>query len=498
MSESRFSISSFILIDQVNVGCKQQLKSRGLLMASTSNRTRFDDPDRLRIAIAGRANAGKTTLVRTLLRSPVGEVADRANVTKWPEYYIDDALGVVFIDCPGFQDAGAYRAYRLLRERSPEAAEDLRDGADFSYEERAMEAIGKCDLTIYVGSLEAVPTESHKQELRLLRDCAHIIGILNKRWHTRRAGGEEATRERVGQWSEIFHNAGVPWMDYDAHVAPPAALNKLYDLLASHVPVERAERVQAYVSAREQRIRDQREQVTQYFAREVIELRRSEVVASVPRENYTKERGKQVALEALRNEVGGRLIRYVDFCAKAYGFGHAFKQPMLNISPDIEQNFLEGGVGSAIFMAIFAGNAGATLGGSGGLAVGAVIGFIIAGPAGAWVGSDVGMKLGLAIGGFTGVFGGGRWGFKGDKEATVKVKASEYLLQAYSDLAVAWATALAYQGFGKGEIVDIESMTELKDQVKIAIKGASPIELMSSTEEQISRWMENILRELHS
>jgi aminopeptidase C len=115
-------------------------------------------------------------------------------------------------------------------------------------------------------------------------------------------------------------------MEYDAHVAPPAALNKLYDLLAAHVPVDRAQRVHAYVSAREQRIRDQREQVMQYFAREVIELRRSEVVASVPRENYTKERGKQVALEALRNEVGGRLISYVDFCAKAYGFGHAFKQ----------------------------------------------------------------------------------------------------------------------------------------------------------------------------
>jgi hypothetical protein len=140
-------------------------------MASTSNRTRFDDPDRLRIAIAGRANAGKTTLVRTLLRSPVGEVADRANVTKWPEYYIDDALGVVFIDCPGFQDAGAYRAYRLLRERNPEAAEDLRDGADFSYEQRAMEAIGKCDSPYTWGRLRpCLPRVTSRNS-----DCCAIV-----------------------------------------------------------------------------------------------------------------------------------------------------------------------------------------------------------------------------------------------------------------------------------------------------------------------------------
>lgn len=462
------------------------------------NQTRFDDPGRLRVAVAGRTNTGKTTLIRTLLRSPVGEVADRANVTQFPEYYFDDALGVVFVDCPGFQDAGAYRAYRRLRGRDSEVAEELRDGTDFSYEERAMQAVSECDLTIYVGSLEEVPTESHKQEIKLLRDGAAIIGLLNKRLIIGRAHGEELANARIHQWAEIFHAAGVPWMEYDAHVSPPTVLNRFYELLKAHVTADRAERVQAYVSAREQRIREQREQVGRHFAQDVIALRQAEVVVTVPRESYTKERGKEAANEALRNEVGGRLVRYVDFCAKAYGFGHNFKQPMLDTSPTIEQSFMEGGFGDAIIGAVMFGQAGATFGGAGGMAVGALIGLIIAGPAGAWVGSDVGFKLGITLGGAFGFFGGGNMGLKGDKEATVKIKVDEQILQAYSELAVAWAAALAYQGFGKGEIVDIESMKELKDQVGKAISRVRPLGLMTTSEDQIAQWMDTILRELHS
>mgnify|MGYP001810762938 CR=1 FL=1 len=35
----------------------------------------------IHIAIAGHANVGKTTLIRTFTRQPIGEVGDLANVT---------------------------------------------------------------------------------------------------------------------------------------------------------------------------------------------------------------------------------------------------------------------------------------------------------------------------------------------------------------------------------------------------------------------------------
>lgn len=42
----------------------------------------MDTKERVRIAVAGHTNTGKTTLIRTLMRTVVGEVGDSPNVTQ--------------------------------------------------------------------------------------------------------------------------------------------------------------------------------------------------------------------------------------------------------------------------------------------------------------------------------------------------------------------------------------------------------------------------------
>ena len=45
------------------------------------------EPQKINIAIAGHTNAGKTTLIRTLMKASVGEVGDSTNPTKEQQEY---------------------------------------------------------------------------------------------------------------------------------------------------------------------------------------------------------------------------------------------------------------------------------------------------------------------------------------------------------------------------------------------------------------------------
>ncbi|MBE9143788.1 GTPase [Planktothrix mougeotii] len=47
----------------------------------------MDTKERVRIAVAGHTNTGKTTLIRTLMRTVVGEVRDSSNVTQEGQAY---------------------------------------------------------------------------------------------------------------------------------------------------------------------------------------------------------------------------------------------------------------------------------------------------------------------------------------------------------------------------------------------------------------------------
>ncbi len=70
----------------------------------------------LKIAVVGHTNSGKTTLIRTLLRRPVGEVDDRANVTQLAGAQEFEDFYAKLVDTPGFQNAGGYLAFLKMRE----------------------------------------------------------------------------------------------------------------------------------------------------------------------------------------------------------------------------------------------------------------------------------------------------------------------------------------------------------------------------------------------
>lgn len=69
----------------------------------------------IKMAVVGHTNTGKTSLIRTLLRSSdFGEVQDRAGTTRHAESAlipIDDHTGIELVDTPGLEDSSAFRRY---------------------------------------------------------------------------------------------------------------------------------------------------------------------------------------------------------------------------------------------------------------------------------------------------------------------------------------------------------------------------------------------------
>src|SRR4028119_568002 len=77
--------------------------------------------DTIDLSLISHTNAGKTTLVRTLLQQDVGEVRDAAHVTEVATGYVmlqDGPRSLMLWDTPGFGDT-ARLVSRLRASRNP-------------------------------------------------------------------------------------------------------------------------------------------------------------------------------------------------------------------------------------------------------------------------------------------------------------------------------------------------------------------------------------------
>ena len=81
-----------------------------------------NDPMRIDLSLVSHTNIGKTTLARTLLSRDIGEVADRAHVTKTTEDYVlartPEGCELILWDTPGFGNSVAL-AKRLAERSNP-------------------------------------------------------------------------------------------------------------------------------------------------------------------------------------------------------------------------------------------------------------------------------------------------------------------------------------------------------------------------------------------
>ena len=149
----------------------------------------------LRLAVVGHTNAGKTSLLQTLLRRrDFGEVSARGGATRAVEAGgIADGAGVVavLLDTPGFEEADRLRDAmasarsdryddpRTLLDRflaSPAAADD----GDLGLEAAAVRAALDADVLLYAIDAREDPKPRHLDELAVLAATARpLVPVLN-------------------------------------------------------------------------------------------------------------------------------------------------------------------------------------------------------------------------------------------------------------------------------------------------------------------------------
>ena len=147
----------------------------------------------LSIAVVGHANAGKTSLIRTLLRdSEFGEVADQAGTTRHVEggaINVDGANDLALYDTPGLEDS--IRLFAILNsfyknqsvdgiERLQYFLQHLSDYPELIQEAKVLRALLNNDIIFYVIDLREPILGKYCDELKILSFAAKpVIPVLN-------------------------------------------------------------------------------------------------------------------------------------------------------------------------------------------------------------------------------------------------------------------------------------------------------------------------------
>jgi len=193
---------------------------------------------RLRIAVVGHTNTGKTSLVRTLTHDRAfGEVRDRGGTTRRINagtLVADSGARIELFDSPGLENAPELLEYLEAsggdRHDGPERVRrllaDARAGERFDHEVRVLGLMLEVDLALYVIDAREPVLEKYQDELAVLGLCARpIVAVLN---FTASADSRES------EWRQALARVQLHTvLAFDAAVRDPATELRLFEKLRS-------------------------------------------------------------------------------------------------------------------------------------------------------------------------------------------------------------------------------------------------------------------------
>lgn len=151
-------------------------------------------PETIVLSLISHTNAGKTTLLRTLLRQDVGEVADRAHVTVESKRYLlleteDESASLELWDTPGFGANLAKLTSRLRQQKNPigwmlhQVWDRHRDPSLYYSQEALRNVQDLADIVLYIIDMSQKPeqvgyVDAEMEILTLLGKP--VIALLNQ------------------------------------------------------------------------------------------------------------------------------------------------------------------------------------------------------------------------------------------------------------------------------------------------------------------------------
>lgn len=194
----------------------------------------------LKIAIVGHTNTGKTSLVRTLLRTrDFGEVRDEGGTTRQVQGATLEIAGkpvIELYDSPGLEAAGALieflEALPGMRHDGPDRIRQMLASPEarreFAQEARVLELVLDCHVGLYVIDAREPVLAKYSDELDILGRCARpILAVLN-------FVASPASRE--AEWREALARVKLHTvLALDAVVRDPHTELQLFEKLKSQL-----------------------------------------------------------------------------------------------------------------------------------------------------------------------------------------------------------------------------------------------------------------------
>lgn len=227
--------------------------------------------ERVRIAVVGHTNTGKTSLLRTLMRdTSFGEVADAPGTTRHVEgarLKIDGEPVLAWFDTPGMEDSVALLEYiEQLADTHLAATGERLDGparirrfldtpearGRFEQEARVLRQMLESDAALYVIDARDPVLGKHRDELALLAACGKpllpVLNFINAPGH--RADQWRQAMARLGLHASIEFDTVAPALDGEQQLYRRLAIlleshADTLDSLAAELSRQRAQRRQA-------------------------------------------------------------------------------------------------------------------------------------------------------------------------------------------------------------------------------------------------------------
>ncbi|MFZ4286099.1 GTPase/DUF3482 domain-containing protein [Variovorax sp. HJSM1_2] len=185
----------------------------------------------IQIAVVGHTNAGKTSLVRTLIRQAgFGEVSDRPGTTRHVEriaLVVDGMEAVWFYDTPGLEDAVGLLDY--LESLDPELTRLGRVQAflagpeatrSFEQEAKVLRTLAEMDAALVVIDSREPVLPKFRCELEILAACAKpLMPVLNfVRDPASREAEWQALLSATGLHAQVRFDAVAPFVGSQQHL----------------------------------------------------------------------------------------------------------------------------------------------------------------------------------------------------------------------------------------------------------------------------------------
>ena len=442
---------------------------------------------KINIAIAGHTNVGKTTIIRTLMKASVGDVRDSPNVSQREEAYYFDGIQANFIDTPGFQNASAMAMYLDMLDEDPNCKMPPKWQDDINYDEKAMKALEKSNLVLYVGSLSSVPDDSFKAEISLIqRRCSKIVAIINQYEKELRASSATEVENRVEQWKTFFREQSVnSVIMFDAHWDNPAKISQIYDEIVKILdPEQRSHFLEGIKRYKERQLEITREACDMLAS--LIKDCEKNAVDIISKGDYNKQPKLEEATQRVARKINGSLADFVYCVCDLYKV--AAEHPttsrdelLLLMKP--KANYAN---------RITAGSGGAAIIGGVSAFMGAILGGVITGFLTGGVGALPGALTWAQIGGTIGAAIGSMFVFSDDGD-TVTININEEQMKTLSIKGIAIIFGLSKNGYGRAKELSSNEAKKIEEKVRLKQASCRQINLASSNKIDILQYCEKIL-----